>query len=154
MNPRLSYLQGAVAGASPVGLVILLYGQAIEDLRRAVAAHGRGDVEGRTREINHALVVIAHLQATLDKNKGGLVAGHLDRFYNQLRAGLVAAQCQQSAAALEEQIFCLMQLRDAWNTVERSEATLIAQKAVSQATPRQFAALDSPGDPGRGRWKA
>ena len=46
MNPSLSYREAAVAGASPLRLVILLYEQGLEDLRRALAAQNRGDIEG------------------------------------------------------------------------------------------------------------
>ncbi|HEY3971867.1 MAG TPA: flagellar export chaperone FliS [Candidatus Sulfotelmatobacter sp.] len=121
MNARLSYRKAAVPGASPVRLVILLYEQAVEDLRRALAAHGRGDIEARTREINHAILVIAHLQSSLDKDQGGMVAINLERFYNQVRASLVDAQCRQSAAELERQISFLMQVHQAWCEVERAQ---------------------------------
>src|SRR5579863_2801759 len=66
MDARLSYRQAATRGARPLQLVILLYQQAIDDLRRALAALRRNDVEARTREINHALQVIGQLQGTLD----------------------------------------------------------------------------------------
>jgi len=131
VNPSLSYREAAVAGASPVRLVILLYEQAIEDLRRALASHGRGDIEGRTRELNHAIVVIGHLQATLDYEQGGKVAENLVRFYDQVRAGLVEAQCQQSAARIEQQIAHLMQVRDAWCAVEKD----LALAATESNTP-------------------
>jgi flagellar secretion chaperone FliS len=146
----MSYLEGAVRGASPVRLVILLYGQAIEDLRRALCAHARADIEGRTREINHALLVIAHLQGTLNKDQGGAVAAHLERFYNQLRGGLVEAQCRQSGAALEQHISHLMMLRDAWGEVER-----VTEPTVQPSAPGQSG---TGSDPARGRapgnWKA
>lgn len=120
MNPGLSYREAAVAGASPVRLVILLYEQVIEDLRRALNAQRQKDIESRTREINHAILVIGHLQATLDKDQGGVVAANLDRFYQQVKSRLVEAQFQQSEPALEEQISCLMQVHDAWCDVERN----------------------------------
>lgn len=120
MNPGLSYRESAVAGASPVRLVILLYEQVIEDLRRALNAQRQNDVEGRTREINHAILVLGHLQASLDKDQGGRVAADLDRFYKQVQAGLVEAQCKQSESALEQQISCLMQVHEAWCEVERN----------------------------------
>jgi len=119
VNPSLSYREAAVAGASPLRLVILLYEQGLEDLRRALAAQNRGDIEGRTREINHAILVVGHLQATLDRERGGKVAEDLSRFYDQVRAQLMNAQCKQSAALIEQQISCLMQVRDAWCTVEK-----------------------------------
>jgi flagellar protein FliS len=121
MNPRSSYREAAAQGASPLRLVVLLYEQAIEDLRRAAAAQARNDIEGRTREINHAILVIGHLQSSLDKDRGGPVAANLERFYNQLRASLVEAQCRQSAAELQKQIAFLLEMRDAWCQVERAE---------------------------------
>ena len=139
MNPSLSYREAAVAGASPVRLIILLYEQVIEDLRRALAMHSRGDIEGRTREINHAILVIGHLQATLDHEQGGKVARNLVRFYDQVRAKLVEAQCQQSPEAIEQQIAHLMEVRDAWCEVEHQ---LIPVK--EEGAPRE----------GRAGWKA
>lgn len=120
MNPGLSYRELSVAGASPLRLVILLYEQAIEDLRRAITANTRHDIEGRTREINHALLVIGHLQATLDSDQGGHVADNLNRFYDQLRSGLIAAQCEQSADLIEQQISRLILVRDAWCALEQN----------------------------------
>jgi flagellar secretion chaperone FliS len=122
MNARLSYREAAVEGASPLRLVILLYEQAFEDLRRALDAHRRGDIEGRTGHINHAILVIGHLQASLDKEQGGRVALNLERFYDQLRRGLVEAQFKQSAEALEQQISHLMQVHEAWCELERANA--------------------------------
>jgi flagellar protein FliS len=122
MNARLSYREAAVQGASPVRLVILLYEQAFEDLQAALDAHRRGNIEARTRLINHAILVIGYLEASLDKERGGRVALNLERFYGQVRSGLVEAQFKQSAPALELQISHLMQVHDAWCEVERANA--------------------------------
>jgi flagellar secretion chaperone FliS len=122
MNARLSYREAAVEGASPVRLVALLYEQALEDLRRARAAMDRGDIEARTREINHAIKVIGHLQSSLDMNQGGEVARNLERFYDSVRAALVEAQFKQSATALEHQISHLTLVHEAWCEVERANA--------------------------------
>jgi flagellar secretion chaperone FliS len=132
MNARLSYREAAVEGASPVRLVILLYEQAFEDLRAALGAHQRGDIEGRTRHINHAILVIGYLQGSLDKEQGGRVALNLERFYDQVRFGLVEAQFKQSGAALEQQISHLMQVHEAWCEVER--ASRPAQTETSTTT--------------------
>jgi len=119
MDARTSYRAAAVRGADPLRLVIFLYEQVVEDVRRALAALRRGDIETRTREINHALNVIAHLQGTLDTDLGGEVARNLHRFYNLVRKGLVEAQFQQSAELLEEQIAQLVTVREAWLEVQR-----------------------------------
>jgi flagellar protein FliS len=121
MDARLSYREAAAHGANPLRLVVLLYEQAIDDLRRALAALRKRDVETRTREINHAILVIGHLQASLDQEIGGAPARNLDRFYNQVREGLLQAQMQQSEAMLETQISHLLLLHEAWREVECKE---------------------------------
>lgn len=139
MNAELRYREAAVAGASPLRLVSLLYEQAIEDLRRAIDAQTRRDIEARTLHINHAILVIGHLEATLDKDQGGKVAENLQRFYQQVRSALVEAQFQQSIRLLEQQISFLTQIREAWGEVER--ATTSPQTEV-------------PDSPSPGHWSA
>lgn len=133
MDARLSYREGAVRGASPVRLVALLYEQAIEDLRGARAALDQGDIETRTAKINHAIVVIGHLQSSLDLQQGGEVARNLERFYLVVRAALLDAQCRQSATLLEEQIALLMQVHEAWCEVERRNAAAVADVAQTDS---------------------
>lgn len=141
MNARLSYREAAVPGASPLRLVILLYEQAVEDLGSAREAHRRNDIEGRTRHINHALLVIGHLQASLDKDQGGQVAENLERFYGQLRSGLVEAQCKQSAVGLEQQISRLVLVHQAWCKVEGSETERCEAERGHEAPANATSAL-------------
>jgi flagellar protein FliS len=122
MDARLSYRETAARGATPVKLVGLLFEQALDDLRLALAALEKGDIEARTRGINHAIVVIGQLQASLNLDQGGTVARNLERFYQLVRKGLMAAQFQQSARGLQEQIALLLLVREAWLEVERVPA--------------------------------
>jgi flagellar protein FliS len=143
MDVRSQYREAAVRGASPVRLVICLYEQAIEDLRQAVMAIEKQDIEARTRNINHALKVIGHLQSSLDMERGGLVARHLARFYVVVRSGLVEAQLKQSAKILEEQISQLVLVFEAWLEVERATATTAPQTAVAAViSPRETHVAD------------
>ncbi|HVI10586.1 MAG TPA: flagellar protein FliS [Candidatus Binatia bacterium] len=120
MNVKNSYREAAARGAGPVRLVICLYEQAIEDVRRAILAVEKGDIEARTNAINHALTVIGQLQGSLDMQRGGEVAGNLFRFYNVVRSGLIDAQFKQSATILEQQASQLAIVREAWLEVERA----------------------------------
>lgn len=120
MDAKLSYREAAVRGAGPIRLVICLYEQAIEDLRRAVIALEKGDIATRTNEINHAIKVIGQLQGSLDMERGGEVSRNLERFYNTLRSGLTEAQIKQSAKLLEQQISQLAIVHEAWLEVERA----------------------------------
>jgi flagellar protein FliS len=120
MNAGSSYREAAIRGASPVRLVVCLYEQAITDLRRATMALEKGDIEARTQSINHALLVISHLQGTLDMDRGGEVARNLQKFYNIVRNGLMEAQVKQSSRILEQQISQLVLVHGAWQEVEHA----------------------------------
>jgi flagellar secretion chaperone FliS len=150
MDARSSYREANVRGASPVQLVICLYEQAIEDLRRAVVALEKGDIEARTRGINHALSVIAQLQGSLDTERGGEVASNLNRFYNMLRASLAEAQLKQSARILEQQISHLVLIYEAWLEVERVTLAPVQQ----DSRPAQTAPVVSPPEKPLADWNA
>jgi flagellar protein FliS len=131
MDAKLLYRKASTHGASPVQLVILLYEQCIEDLRRAIIALEKRDIEARTREINHAIKVIGQLHSSLDMERGGEVARNLEFFYNMVRRGLVEAQATQSARTLELQISHLVLIHGAWLEVER--AILPKTEGISSA---------------------
>jgi len=117
-DARTEYREAAVRGATPLRLVVILYEQVLEDLRRALAALESHDIEARTRAIDHALVVIGHLQATLNAEQGGEVARNLERFYRGIRKALLEAQCSQSSEILQEQIAAVTLVHDAWLQIE------------------------------------
>jgi len=151
MDARSSYLESAVRGANPVQLVILLYEQLIADLRSAIVAVEKGDIPARTREINHALVLIGHLHGSLDMERGGQVSRNLERFYNMVRASLVEAHAAQSAKILQEQISHLVLLREAWLEVECATSG----REPSAAEPvRPVSSADSPAANSFADWNA
>jgi flagellar protein FliS len=147
MDANRSYREAAASGAGPVRLVILLYEQAVADLGKALSAQRRGDIEERTRAINHAILVLGHLEASLDSEQGGQVARNLKRFYAQVRGGLIDAQCRQSAPAIEQQISLLMTVHEAWCEVERTDAMQASTTAIPSSA-------SSPAHRMPSKWKA
>jgi flagellar protein FliS len=101
--------------------VILLYEQMIQDLNQALQAIEQGDIELRTKRINHAILVIGYLQSPLDFENGGKVAQDLNHFYDVLRQNLVQVQFHPSKTGLGQQITDLLAVREAWIEVERTE---------------------------------
>lgn len=128
-----AYREIAVAGTTPVGLVVLLYDRAMEDVRNALAALAANDPEQRSQHINHALLVLQQLQGSLDFRAGGATARQLDRYYSVIRAKLLEAQIRQSRQLLQQQITALSQVRDSWVEVERRESAVAAETPTMPA---------------------
>src|ERR1700749_831321 len=100
-----------------------------EDLRRAARAIDENRIEVRTKAIDHALLIVSHLQNELNLEAGGGVARNLERFYNLLRTKLLEAQIWVSKDILNEQISLLLDLRDAWIVVEQEQEN----RSIAQA---------------------
>jgi len=141
-DPRNAYRETNVRGATAVRLVVLLYEQAIQDLRQAARAMEENNIELRTNRINHALDVVARLEVTLDMERGGQVARNLLAFYKALRANLWKAQLYVSKATLLQQITDLLTLREAWTEVDRAESAGSAPKPIPLAAPASNARSD------------
>lgn len=157
MNSRRTYREAAVWGANPVALVVLLYEQIVEDLRKVAKAIENHDIGLRTDRIKHAILVIGHLQSSLDFAHGGKVAKDLDTFYNFLRGNLVQVQIHPTNRGVTQLITDLLALREAWVTVERAESlSASAGQAPAGVFPAGGNNNNNNGDDGdsnRGRMK-
>jgi flagellar protein FliS len=127
LNPALEYRKRAVEGASPVGLVVLLYGGAVTALMRAISAVETNNIEKRVHELNKVLAILAELQGTLDFEKGGAVAVQLEKYYIVLRAQVLEASIKNSKSILEDLVKNVSGVKEAWQQVERE----VALKGVS-----------------------
>jgi flagellar protein FliS len=141
MNIQQSYREAAVRGASPIQLVVRLYEQMIQDMRQAAIAIEQNDIERRSVRIKHVLLVMAHLQSTLDIDRGGKVAHDLNNFYDALRRNVVWVQFHPSERAAAQVITDLLAVREAWIQVESAEnpsATVADRVVHSGATDPRF----------------
>ena len=151
MNVRQSYREAAVRGASSLQLVVRLYEQILEDLRQVELAIEEKDIRWRTDRINHAILVIGHLQSTLDFSQGGEVAKILDEFYNTLRQNLVQVQFFPSQRGIRQQITDVLAVREAWIEVERVENQHVS--ALTAAPMWASATADFESENPRVDWK-
>ena len=136
MNIQQSYREATVRGANPIELVVRLYEQMIEDLRQVAVAIEQNDIVLRTRRIKHAILIVGHLQSSLDFARGGKVAKDLDNFYNAVRQSLVWVQFHPSKRGVTQLITDLLAVREAWIAVDRAErpsATTAAGMVASAA---------------------
>lgn len=129
MNPQQSYREATVRGASPVELVVRLYEQMIEDMRQAAVAIEKNDITLRTHRIKHVILVLGHLQSSLDSGKGEKVARDLNDFYNALRQNVVWVQFHPSQGSVTQVITDVLVVREAWIQVERAENPSVTRAA-------------------------
>jgi flagellar protein FliS len=128
MTTELSYRRSAIAGASPIGLMIALLDTLAGDLRRASAALRKNDIEARCKELNHAALVLGQLESWVDLKNGGESAETLSRFYAYLRAKMMEAGATKSASLIETQIEMILHVRSAWQQLDT-----IPQQAVEES---------------------
>lgn len=138
-NAAVAYSQTASLGASPVGVIVLLYERLAQDIHAAVAAMKNSDVEARSQSINHGLLILQQLQGRLDFVAGGAPARQLDAFYSHVRGKLLEAQIRQSPELLLAQAQAIAQVREGWAALERNAASSpvppLATEAATTATP-------------------
>ncbi|MGA9527475.1 MAG: flagellar export chaperone FliS [Terriglobales bacterium] len=133
---ELTYLRAGVQSASSVGLVIVLYDLLVGDLKAAIAAIEKRDVEERSRHLKHAFLVLEQMEQSLDMENGGEAASHLSSFYASLRSNIMSGHVKASADILNRQIQLVFQVRGAWVQVEQREqrAALPASAAPTFAS--------------------
>jgi flagellar biosynthetic protein FliS len=118
MTPaNLAYRKTAAQGASGFGLLIALYDTLAGDLQRAAAAQRKRDIEERTQELKHALLVIGALENWIDAESGEL-AQQLIAFYSRLRRVILDAQVKQSAEMLDKQMAETLRIREIWQRLD------------------------------------
>ena len=134
---ELSYRRAAVENASAVGLVIILYDVLVRDLTVAVEAIRERNIDKRSSELKHALLVLQQLEGSLDMDKGGEAARNLSSFYSVIRAKILEAQVKNSPEILDRQIELVLDVRKAWqqvdaNTPSGTPVTEKPHRSVSQ----------------------
>ncbi len=110
-----------VMSASPHGLVLMLF----EGAMLAVSASRMHMQIGRTAEkaqaISKAVAIIQDgLMASLDRESGGEIAGHLFSLYEYMVVRLTEANIGNRAEPLEEVGRLLAELNGAWQAIGKS----------------------------------
>ena len=113
----LTYRRSAAAGASGLGYLMALYDTLARDLHGAASAQLAGDLEQRTRQVKHALAVLAFLENWLDAERGAL-AQQLAVLYASVRRRLMLAQGRQSAKIFEDLMSEVLGIRAIWQQLE------------------------------------
>lgn len=132
----------AAAGGSGLGMLIALYDTLAGDLRRAAEAERANDIVKRCREVNHALLVLAHLEQWVERGSDGPLARQLKAFYATLRKKLIEAQVKRSPEMLEDQMVEVLKIREALQTIDMRTVPAGPEILPPERTPK-YAGLES-----------
>ncbi len=127
------YRDTAVKTANPLQLVVILYDGAIQALKEAREHIRRKDIGNRARCLNRSVAFISELQASLNFNSSGDIAGSLNRLYDFMRHGIFKAGLEQRVEPLDQVIGLLENLRSAWGELASQSSNAAPQTAEVNA---------------------
>lgn len=113
-------LKAAVYGASPVGLVVLLYEGAIKAINQAVYAIEAQRYDEKARLVSKTIDIIDGLRESLDLQQGSDAANNLNDLYIYMKQRLSIANLKNDLEILAEVRRLLETILPAWQELNRS----------------------------------
>lgn len=109
--------ESEVAYASPHRLVQMLMEGALDKVATAKGCIERNDLAGKSRQITWAMSIVNGLRSSLDMETGGEIAVNLDDLYGYMTRRMIDASAQNDAAALDEVIDLMLEIKGAWDAM-------------------------------------
>ncbi|HET6450971.1 MAG TPA: flagellar export chaperone FliS [Spirochaetia bacterium] len=118
-DPQSAYREIQIKTANQIRLIVMLYDGAIRHLNLALDAFQEG--HRRYDAINNHLVsaqdILSELMASLDFEKGGVIAKNLFSLYSFMTRRLMDGNLQKDPAPVTEVKKMLGDLREAWDEI-------------------------------------
>lgn len=134
------YAENEILHQTGVGLVCLLYSEAIARVTRALDALETGQAQERGAAIGGAMAILVELQGSLDQEAGGQIAKDLARLYDYIQERLITGHAERNAVPLVEARRLLQELLEGWQecraALEDSLHEPIAELASASGSPR------------------
>jgi flagellar protein FliS len=112
------HLNTGVDGASPHGLVVMLFEGLTDALAQARGAMRSGNIEQKGRAIGRAVGIVTEgLRGRLNLQEGGKLAADLDELYAYITIRLIHANLRNDESALDECNRLLEPVRMAWSQI-------------------------------------
>lgn len=113
--------EAALLGASPLGIIVMLYDGALTNLRRALIAIEEKKIADRAISIGKALDIVNELKLALDHEKGGDLSRNLEDLYNYMIDNLMQGNLNADTEKIQQVINLLDTLRVSWNELEHKQ---------------------------------
>jgi flagellar protein FliS len=141
-----NYFDNEVLAATPLKVIQMLYGAALESVAAARHHLRRKDIRARTRAINKAIGIVSELYQCLNHEAGGALSRNLAGLYDYIVRLLTKANLQQIDAPLAEAQGLLSTLAEAWTacTIATHEHSFPPSDLFLQDASTADASLISP----------
>jgi flagellar secretion chaperone FliS len=116
------YRKGAVTGASPLKLVVMLYDGALRFMEAGKHAMAAKNLEKQNAELQKAQRIVTELMACLDMEHGGEIAQNLFALYSYVLNELVQANINDEPEGVDRAIAVMSELRMSWVELETTLA--------------------------------
>lgn len=110
-------IEAQVSDANPHRLIQLLMQGGLERLAQARGAMEREQIPEKGILIGKAIGIIGGLREALDSERGGELAGNLDRLYEYMIARLVEANTSNDTSLLDEVSALLLEVKSGWGGI-------------------------------------
>ena len=125
MTTARKYQELNVTTASPMELILMLYDECIRSLDKAEKAFKTipkpEQIEVIGNSLLHAQDIITELAVSLDMEKGGEIAHHLQRLYDFMVNHLSRANVNQEIKPIQDVRKIMADLREAWLEISKQE---------------------------------
>lgn len=112
------YQKGAIGGASPVQLVVMMYDGALRFMEQGKHAMKLKDLEKQNYYLLKAQKIVMELTACLDMEQGGEIAQNLLALYGYVVNELMEANMKDLPEGIDRAIRVISDLRESWVQVE------------------------------------
>lgn len=125
---RDQYLLQQIQTATPAMLTLMLFNAAVAKTQRAALDIEGGEIGPARSALIKAQEIVLELRFTLNHDAGGELAKNLDRLYEYTYGRLLYASVHRDAAAAEDALRVLVDLRDGWEQACLAPATATAAR--------------------------
>lgn len=108
------YQNTDILTADPKRLIIMCYEGAIKNLASVKSYYLSQDFENKGRAVQNAIKIISALQESLNFEKGGEIAKHLDLIYSFFVKHILNSDLKKDLEGFDRIIFLLGELKSAW----------------------------------------
>ena len=132
-NQAQEYRKNAVLGASPAGLVVMLYDGALRFIEGGRLAMRAKDLPRQNDLLQRAQRIVLELTSTLDRDKGGEIAANLSSLYDFVLDRLMRANIEDLETPLDEAANTLRELREAWAQIAATTVASAGHREIALA---------------------